>query len=118
VRFGRVLVALVLLLGDTVAWAQAGFRVSHSVARTLPTYVEVAGSVVNEARADAVDVSVTVEAIGSGGKVLARGITFVASRLPQSATAPFTAKIPVVQGVTGYRATVTTYRFVQNVEGP
>jgi hypothetical protein len=108
----------VLLITAVIASAQAGFRVSHTVARTLPTHVEVAGSVVNEARADAVDVSVTVEAIGAGGKVLARGITFVASRIPENATAPFSAKIPVVQGVTGYRATVTTYRFVQNIQGP
>jgi hypothetical protein len=118
----RLCVALgMLALAVTTAAAQTGFRVAHRVANTTPTHVEVAGSVHNEARAEAVDVSVTVEAVGPGGKVLARGITFVTSRLPEHASASFTAKIPAVSGVTGYRATVSSYRFVpglQRIEGP
>jgi hypothetical protein len=98
--------------------AQPGFRVAHAVARTTPTHVEVEGTVQNEARAEAVDISVTVEALGAGGKVLARGITYVTPRLAEQATAQFTAKVPVVSGVTGYRATVTSYRFVQSIQGP
>lgn len=119
-RVARVLVALVSIAVFTAgsAAAQAGFRVSHSVGRTTPTHVEVTGSVRNEARAEAVDVSVTVEALGPDGKVLARGITFVSSRIPESGSAGFTAKVPTVPGVAAYRAAVTSFRFVQSIQGP
>lgn len=119
-RVARVLAALVSMAMFTAgsAAAQAGFRVSHSVGRTTPTHVEVTGSVRNEARAEAVDVSVTVEALGPDGKVLARGITFVSSRIPENGSAGFTAKVPAVAGVTAYRATVTSFRFVQSIQGP
>lgn len=98
--------------------AQASFRVTHSVNRTTATHVEVTGTVVNESRADAGDVSVTVEALGPSGKVLARGVTYVTSRLPDSGTATFTAKVPAAPGVVSYRAMVTSYRFMQPVQGP
>lgn len=109
--------ALLALMAASVG-AQPGFRVTHTVARTTPTHVEVVGTVQNEARAEAVDVSITVEALGAGGKVLARGITYVTPRLAEQGAEQFTAKIPVVSGVTGYRATVTSYRFIQSIQGP
>ena len=93
------------------AAAQSGFRVVHEPARTTATHAEVSGTVVNETRAEAVNVSVTVEAIGPGGKAVARGITFVSPRLPAGGSASFVAKIPVMSGVTGYRAAVTSFRF-------
>jgi hypothetical protein len=112
------LLALVLVALPTLTPAQSGFRVTHQVVSTAPTHVEITGSVVNETRAEAVDVSVTVEAVGAGGKSAARGIAYVTSRLPAGATANFTAKVPKVSGVTGYRAAVTSFRFIQSVEGP
>lgn len=116
---GRYAASVVLLVAfASAAGAQSGFRVTHQVANTAPTHVEIAGSVWNETRADAVDVSVTVEAIGVGGKPAARGIAYVTSRLPGGASANFTAKVPTVAGVTGYRATVSSFRFIQSVEGP
>jgi hypothetical protein len=87
------------------------------VGRTTPTHVEVGGTVQNETRAEAVDVTVTVQALGPGGKPLARGITYAATRLPAGATAPFLAKVPAVSGVTGYRVDVSA-RFMQSIEGP
>lgn len=116
---GRIALLVVLLLAPAaVAQGQAGFRVSHQVANTTPTHVEITGSVVNETRNEAADVSVTVEAVGPGGKAAARGITFVTSRLPAGTSANFSAKVPAVPGVTGYRAAVSSFRFVQSVEGP
>jgi hypothetical protein len=114
---GRV-AALVVLLVASAAVAQSGFRVTHKVANTAATHVEITGVVMNETRAEAVDVSVTVEAIGAGGKSAARGIAYVTSRLPAGAAANFSAKVPAVPGVTGYRAAVSSFRFVQSVEGP
>jgi hypothetical protein len=118
-RLGRILVqAMLLAMLASVAGAQSGLRVTHQVGQTAPTHVEVVGTVANETRADAVDVSVTVEALGPGGKRLARGIVHVASRLPAGTTAPFTAKVPAVAGVTGYRASASSFRFVPGAESP
>ena len=116
---GRMVVlALVLASLPTVGEPQSGFRVTHQVASTSPSHVEITGSVVNETRAEAIDVSVMVEAIGPGGKAAARGIAFVTSRLPGGGTAPFSAKVPAVPGVTSYRAVVSKFRFIQSVESP
>ena len=112
------MLVVVLTALTSSAIAQSGFRVTHQVAQTAPTHVEITGTVVNETRAEALDVSVTVEAIGAGGKRAARGIAYVTSRLPAGGTANFTAKVPAVPGVTGYRAAVTSFRFIQSVETP
>jgi hypothetical protein len=109
-------VALSVVLGPAGVPGQAGFRVSHDVRRTTATHVEVSGTVYNEARADAVDVSVTVEALGAGGRVVSRGNTYVAARIPERGNADFVAKVPLVTGVTGYRASVTSYRFMPAAE--
>ena len=108
---------LVALLGS-VAVGQSGFKVTHSIARTTPTHVEVNGTVVNESRAEAVDVSVTVEAVGTNGKAVARGISYVAASLKPGASADFVAKVPVVQGAAGYRAAVSSFRFFQGAQSP
>jgi hypothetical protein len=119
-RAARALAASLALVALALghATAQAGFRVTHAVGRSGPTHVEVTGTVTNEARAEVVDVSVTVEALGPGGKVLARGVTFVTNRLPTSSTASFTAKVPAAPGVVSYRAAVTSYRFMQVFGAP
>ena len=113
---GAVLAIVVLVAG--IAVAQSGFKVTHAVAGTTPTHVEVGGTVVNESRAEAVEVSVTVEALGANGKPVARGISYVAASLKPGASANFTAKVPVVQGAAGYRATVTSFRFIQAFQSP
>ena len=109
--------ALLALCAGSAA-AQAGFRVMHSVSGTTPTHVEVTGTVVNESRVEAGDVSVTVEALDAGGKVLARGITYVARRIPEGASAPFTAKVPATTTAVSYRAVVTSYRYLQPYQAP
>lgn len=98
--------------------AQSSFTVTHAVARSTPTHVEIDGTVRNDARADALDVSVTVEALGAGGKVVSRGVSYVTSRIAEGATVAFTAKVPAVAGITGYRARVTSYRFLQAIQSP
>jgi hypothetical protein len=116
-RRGLLLLATLTLLAGPVL-AQSGFSVAHTVARTTPTHAEISGTVTNETRADALDVSVTVEALDANGKRLARGISFVSRRVPAGATASFAAKVPAVAGVNGYRAAVTSFRFVHTIEGP
>ena len=104
------LVALVVLAGSALpaaAPAQNVLRTTHAVGRTAPTHVEVTGTVSNEARSEAVDVSVTVEALGTNGKPVARGVTHVAPRLPAGASVNYTAKVPAVSGIASYRATAS-----------
>lgn len=110
---GAVLCLVTLVAG--VAIGQSGFKITHSIARTTPTHVEVNGTVLNESRAEAVDVSVTVEAVGANGKAVARGISYVAANLKPGASADFVAKVPVVQGAASYRAVVSSFRFIQGV---
>ena len=113
-----LVVGALLALAPARAPAQSGFSVSHNVVATTPTHVEVTGTVVNETRAEAVDVSVTVEALNASGKVVSRGITYVSARLPGGSSATFVAKVPVVAGATSYRARVTSFRFMQSPESP
>jgi hypothetical protein len=114
-----VMIAVVLALAPArVAAAQSGFSVAHNVVATTPTHVEVTGTVVNETRAEALDVGVTVEALNASGKVVSRGISYVAARLPGGSSANFVAKVPVVPGTTSYRARVTSFRFMQSIQGP
>lgn len=117
-RLPTVLALVGLCLVAATAAAQSGFRVTQAVGRATPTHTEVGGTVTNETRAEAINISVTVEALGADHKVLARGIAFVTSRLPGGATASYTAKVPIVAGVSSYRTAVTSFRFIQGPESP
>jgi len=110
-------VAVVLLVAATTgAQQQSSFRVTYAPGRTTATSVEIKGVVLNEARTAAADVSVTVEALDAGGKVVARGVSYVASRIAEHGTASFAAKVPIVPGIASYRASVTSFRFVQGLQ--
>ena len=45
------------------------------------------------------------------GKVLARGIAFVAGSIPARSDADFSARVPNVAGTTGFRVGVSSFRF-------
>jgi len=114
------LVALLVLTGSALPGAAQPpnvLRTTHTIARTAPTHVEVTGTVSNEARAEAIDISVTVEALAANGKPVARGVTYVANRLPPGSSANYTAKVPAVPGVASYRATATA-KFMMGGESP
>ena len=118
-RLSSILLAAIVTLGTGSGFAQslAGLKVTHSVGKTTPTSVEVTGTVSNETRAEAAEITVTVQALSADGKPVARGISYVTSRLPAGGTANYVAKVPVVAGVSSYRATVSA-RFVSSVESP
>jgi len=105
-------VALLLLASPPLlAFAQANFTVTYRVERTEAQRVELAGNVRNVGGIDAVDVYVTAEALDASGKVLARGITFVAASIPAGNDAEFGARVPNVSGTTGFRVVVSGFRF-------
>lgn len=85
-------------------------RVTHSVDRTGPKYVELSGRVFNDGLVDVVDVYVNAAAVDASGKVLAQGIPFVGSVAAHGST-PFKARVPVVAGAKGYRVGINSFQF-------
>jgi hypothetical protein len=87
------------------------FRITYDLDRTArPGQVLVKGNVVNDGPSDCFDVSVTAEALGSSGKVVASGVTFVDSRIGRGDSKPFVALVPSVPAATRYRVVVSTFR--------
>jgi len=85
-------------------------RVTHSVDKTGPTYVELSGRVFNDGQVDVIDVYVNAAAIDASGKVLAQGIPFVGS-VPARGSTPFKARVPVVAGASSYRVGINSFHF-------
>ncbi len=105
---GLLLVACLALLA--AEGAAQDFRVTFNADRSTPDRTRVSGAVVNAGRADVLDVYVTAEAVDGSGKVVGRGITFVSPNIPQGATAPFEAIVPVGSAATSFRVRVTSFR--------
>jgi hypothetical protein len=101
-------VACLVLLAS--ASAAQDFRVTYNADRSTADRTRVTGAVANVGRADVLDVHVTAEALDGGGKVLGRGIAFVSPNIPQGASAPFEAVIPVGSAAASFRVRVTSYR--------
>jgi hypothetical protein len=111
--------AVALALGAMLAAAQQGLRVAQARDHGEDaTHYIISGTVTNETRRDALDVYVTAEALDSGKKVVASGISFVTATLPAGATAPFTAKVPKMPGATTFRAMATGFRFGFGAQTP
>jgi hypothetical protein len=104
-----VLAGLLLLLG-TDGRAQDGFRISYDVDRSRPDRARLTGRVVNERSDDVFEVSITAEALDARGKVLARGIAFVDSRIARGDGRPFSLSVPTVTGTSSFRVVVSSYR--------
>jgi hypothetical protein len=108
--------SLALIAGE--ARAQDGFRITYDVDRSRAERARLTGHVVNERSEDVFEVSVTAEALDAKGKVLARGITFVDSRIARGDGRPFSMNVPVVAGTTGFRVVVSSYRAGFSSQGP
>ena len=110
-----------LLVSSVIALVVAGadpgsaqrpdaLRVTHRVETTgffLDIYTARA---YNDGTVDVVDVYVNAAAVDQSGKVLAQGIPYVGA-VPARGSAPFKARVPVVQGATGYRVGINSFRF-------
>src|SRR5687768_12011543 len=102
-------VAAVLIVSSP-AEAQ-NFRITYDVDRSArPGQVVVKGNVVNDGPSDCFDVSVTAEALGSGGKVVAAGVTYVDARIGRGESRPFVALVPNAPAATRYRVEVSSFR--------
>jgi hypothetical protein len=101
---------LLVLLAVGVATAQDGFRITYEVDRSRPDRARLTGRVVNERSEDVFEVSVTAEALDARGKVLARGISYVDSRIGRGDGRPFSMSVPTVAGTTNFRVVVSSFR--------
>ncbi|MBI3637685.1 MAG: hypothetical protein HY216_15950 [Candidatus Rokubacteria bacterium] len=107
-RTVMALVLAVVLAGPATAFDP--FRVTYTADRSRPESVTVSGRVVNEGRADALDVYVTAQALDATGRVVANGVTFVSSLIPPGGAAAYVARIPTVPGVVAFRVSVSSFR--------
>ena len=109
-RWLSVGVLLAVVLIATPALGQAAFRLTHTIDKGSQATVAVAGRVFNDARADAVDVYVTAEALDASGKVIASGVGYVGTVAAGSSSA-FQIKVPSARTAASFRVLVTSFRF-------
>ena len=115
----RLLIMLaVLLLIAAEARAQDGFRITFEVDRTRAERARLTGRIVNERPEDVFEVSVTGEALDAKGKVLARGIAYVDSKIGRGDGRPFSMSVPTVAGTANYRVVVSSFRAGFATQGP
>src|SRR4029450_12626750 len=115
--FVFTLVAVLAVLVVSVA-AQEGFKITYDVDRSRPERGRLTGRVVNERREDVFEVSLTAEALDSRGKVLARGITYIDSRIARGDGRPVQMSVPTVAGTTNFRVVVSSFRAGFANQGP
>ena len=113
-----VIVVAVLLLLAAEARGQGGFRITFEVDRTRVERARLTGRIVNERPDDVFEVSVTGEALDAKGKVLARGIAYVDSKIGRGDGRPFSLSIPTVAGTENYRVVVSSFRAGPGSQGP
>jgi hypothetical protein len=111
---------MLVLLAAAVAAAQDGVRITYDVDRSRADRARLTGRVVNERSEDVFEVSVTGEALDARGKVLARGISYVDSRIGRGDGRPFSMSVPTVAGTTNFRVVVSSFRagFGNQSQGP
>jgi hypothetical protein len=114
----RLLAALLLAFAASAALAQDGFRITYDVDQSRPEKARLNGRVTNDRSQDVFDVSVTAEALDTRGRVLARGITYVDSRIARGDSRMFSVSVPTVAGASGYRVAVSSFRPGYANQGP
>jgi hypothetical protein len=112
------LVAALSIIGAGQVAAQTGFKVTWDVDQSRPDRARLTGRVVNERAEDVFEVSVTAEALDARGKVLARGIAHVDSRIGRGDSRPFSMSVPAVAGTASFRVVVSSYRAGLSQQGP
>lgn len=111
----RWLSGMLSLVVALVAMPAAGqppspFRITHTIDKGTQAQVTVTGRVFNDARADAIDVYVTAEALDSAGKIVASGVSYVGT-VPAGSSGAFAIKVPAARNAASFRVLVTGFRF-------
>jgi hypothetical protein len=108
-----VVLVLVIAFGASPGGAQtpaSPFRLTHTIDKGTQAQVTVTGRVFNEARADAIDVYVTAEALDGSGKIMASGVSYVGT-VPAGNSSAFIIKVPAARNAANFRVLVTGFRF-------
>jgi hypothetical protein len=100
----------VLAITLPAAGQAAPFRITHSLDKGTQAQVTVTGRVFNEARADAIDVYVTAEALDGSGKIIASGVSYVGT-VSSGGSTVFVIKVPSARTASTFRVIVTSFRF-------
>ncbi len=98
------------VLASLPAAGQASFRITHTIDKGTQAQVTVSGRVFNDARADALDVYVTADALDPAGKIMASGVSYVGTVSAGSSTA-FLIKVPSARTAATFRVVVTSFKF-------
>jgi hypothetical protein len=93
-----------------VAAQTSSFRLTHTIDKGAQAQVTVTGRVFNDARADAIDMYVTAEALDGTGKVVASGVSYVGT-VAAGNSAAFVIKVPSARSAATFRVLVTSFRF-------
>jgi hypothetical protein len=104
-----VLLAIVVVTVPAAGQATP-FRITHNVDKGTQAQVTITGRVFNDARADAIDVYVTAEALDGGGKIVASGVSYVGTVMAGNSAA-FNIKVPSARNAANFRVIVTSFRF-------
>lgn len=110
------LFTLAIVLAGSAALAQDGFKITFEVDDSRPGRARLNGKVTNELSQDVFEVSVTAEALDARGKVLARGISYVDSRIGRGEIRQFAVTVPAVAGTASFRVVVSSFRL--GISGP
>jgi hypothetical protein len=106
-----VFATLIAIAAGVTAGAQETLRVSYEIDRTTrPGQARLNGVVVNEGTAEAVDVSVSAEALNSTGRVVGRGVTYVDPRIARGDSRTFLVIVPNAAAAERFRVTATSVR--------
>ena len=117
-RASAILLVAFLLMLVGAAHGQDGFRIVYDVDRSRPDRARITGRVANERSDEVFEVSVTAEALDSRGKVVARGIAYVDSRIAGGDARPFSVNVPTPSGAAAFRVVVSSYRAGYGQQGP
>ena len=109
-RLSAVVVLLVALAAFQAAAQTTPFRITHTIDKGTQAQVTVSGRVFNDARAYAIDVYVTAEALDIAGKIVASGVSYVGT-VPAGNSAAFLVKVPSARNAANMRVLVTSFRF-------
>ena len=107
-----------LVLFDVGLLTAQPFRITFQRERDEPSSIVLMGEVFNDGRRDIVDVWVTADARNAEGKVIGRGVAFVASFLRGRGTTTFTVKLPRAEQAHSFRLDVSSFRYASAEQSP
>jgi hypothetical protein len=106
-----------VLLGVRLATAQP-FRITFQREPDEPSSIVLMGEIFNDGFRDVVDVWVAADARSAEGKVVGRGMAFVASSLRGRGTTTFTVKLPRTEQAQSFRLAVSSFRYASGEQSP